>query len=90
MHPHGFLGHIWNACDVCDGNVIMFNSNSIAYSIASRVTWSPCPFKINKCQLLKGTPRKIDLLKKDKNSLNRKVIIHFFFALPHKYLFCRV
>jgi hypothetical protein len=75
---------------VCDGNVIMSNPNSFACSIASRVTWLSCPSIINKCQLLKDIPPRTNLLKKDKNSLNRKVIIHVFFALPYKYLICRI
>ncbi len=74
--------HIYyNAYDVCDDNVIMYNPNSIACSIASRVTWLPCPFKINKCQLLRGTPPRIYLLKENKKSLNMKVIIHVFFCI---------
>ncbi len=70
-----------NACDVCDGNVIMPNPNSFTYSIASRVTWMLCPFKINKCQLLKDIPLGIDLLKKAIDSLNMKVVIHDFFCI---------
>jgi hypothetical protein len=70
-----------NARDVCDGSVIMFNPNFFAYSIACRVTLLPCPFKINKCWLLKDIPPRVDLLKINKNSLNKKVIIHVFFLL---------
>ncbi len=32
------------------------NPNSFTNSIASKVTWLPCPSKINKSQLLKDTP----------------------------------
>jgi aryl-phospho-beta-D-glucosidase BglC (GH1 family) len=74
------------ACDVCNGNVIMFNPNSFACSIASKVIWLPCPFRINKCRLLKDTPPRTNLLKKDKNSLNMKKVIHVFFTLQYKYL----
>jgi hypothetical protein len=56
-------------CDVCDGNVIMSSPNSFAYSIASRVTWLPCPSRINKCWLPRDIPLGIDLLKKDRNSV---------------------
>jgi hypothetical protein len=43
----------YNACDVCNDNVIMFNLNSFACSIASKVIWLSSPSKINKCLLLK-------------------------------------
>jgi hypothetical protein len=56
----------YNACDVCNGNVIMLNPNSFACSIASHVIWLPCPSRINKCRLLKDTPLGTNLLKKDK------------------------
>jgi hypothetical protein len=71
----------YNACDVCDGNVIMFNQNSFACSIASNVIWLPCPSRINNCRLLKDTPLGTDLLKKDKNSLNIKEVIHVIFCI---------
>jgi hypothetical protein len=70
-----------NACDVCNGNVIMFNPNSFACSIAYKVIWLPCPSKINKSWLLNDTPPRIDLLKKDKNSLNMKEVIHVIFCI---------
>jgi hypothetical protein len=70
-----------NACDVCDGNVIIFNPNFFACSIAFKVIWLPCPSRINKCRLLKDTPHVIDLLKKDKNSLNMKEVIHVIFCI---------
>ncbi len=57
-----------NACDVYDGSVIMFNFNSFAYSIASKIMWLPCPSRINKCSLVRNTPPRIDFLKKNKNS----------------------
>jgi hypothetical protein len=60
-----------NACDVCDGNVIMSNPKKIACSIAYGVTWLLCPSKTNKCGLLKDTPPKTNLLKyiyKQKNN----------------------
>ncbi len=40
-----------------------------------------CPSRINWCQFLKDTPLGIDLLKKDRNSLNKKVVIHVFFCI---------
>ncbi len=49
----------------------MLNSNSFAYFITFKVTWLPCPSIINNCQLLKNIPPGIDLLEKDKNSLNK-------------------
>ncbi len=76
----------YNACDVCNGNVIMLNPISFACSIVSMVIWLPCPSRINKCQLLKDTPLGTYLLKKNRNSLNMKKVIHVFFALPYKYL----
>jgi hypothetical protein len=54
-----------NACDVWDGSVSMSNLISLACSIASKVTWLPCPSKINKCLLMNDTPPVIDLLKQD-------------------------
>jgi hypothetical protein len=42
------------------------------------VIWDPCPSKMNKCLFVKDIPLGIDLLKKDKNSLKRDVIIHAF------------
>jgi hypothetical protein len=38
----------YNACDVCDGNVIMFNPKKMFILFLSRVTWLPCLSKINK------------------------------------------
>jgi hypothetical protein len=79
-----------NACIVCDGSVIMSNPNYFAYFIAFRVTWLPCPSRINKCWLVKDIPPQTNFLKKDKNSLNKKIIIHVFFALPYMYLVCKI
>jgi len=42
---------------------------------------------INKWQLLKDTPLGPNLLKKDKNSLDKKVIIQVILTLPYKYRF---
>jgi hypothetical protein len=39
----------YNACDLCNDNAIMFNSNFFACSISSKVIWVPCPSRINKC-----------------------------------------
>jgi len=53
----------------------MYNPNACPYSIASSVTWNPCPFKMNECPLVREMPLGIDLLKKDNNSLNKKLIM---------------
>jgi len=45
------------------------------------VKWWPCPSKINKCQLMRDIPLGIHLLKKNKNSLNKKLIIHALFCI---------
>jgi hypothetical protein len=42
------------------------------------VTWDLCPSKVNKCLFVRDIPLGIDLLKKDRNSLKRKVVIHAF------------
>ncbi len=55
-----------DACDACDDNVIMCNPNSLVCSIAYKWTWLPCPFRINKCWLLRDTPLGTNLLKKTK------------------------
>ncbi len=80
----GLKQYTCNGCNsygVFDGNVIMSNLNSFAYSIASRVTWLSCPSITNKCWLLRDIPPRFDLLKKDKSSLNKKVVIHVFFCI---------
>ncbi len=59
----------------------MFSPSVCAYSIASKVTCELCPFKINKCLLVRGMRLEIDLVKNDKNSLKKKDVIHVFFAL---------
>jgi hypothetical protein len=56
----------------------MSSPNYCAYSIASNVTWDPCPFKTNKCLSVKEIPLEINLLKKDNQSLNKKLVIHAF------------
>jgi hypothetical protein len=61
--------------------MIISSPNSCACLIASRVTWDPCPSKMNICLLVKDIPFGIDFLKKDKNSLKRKVIIHVFYCI---------
>jgi hypothetical protein len=71
----------YNACDVCDGHVIMFNPNFFECSIDSKLTWLPCPSIINNYQLMRDVPPGNDFLKKDKNSLNMKITIHVFFFI---------
>jgi hypothetical protein len=56
----------------------MSNPNSLACSIASRVTWDPCPSNMSRCMFVMDISLGIDLLKKYKNSLTRKVVIHGF------------
>jgi hypothetical protein len=80
----------YNACDVCDDRVIMFNPNFFECSIDSKLAWLPCPSIINYYQLMKDVPLGNDFLKKDRNSLNMKITIHVFFALPYGYLVCRI
>ncbi len=53
----------------------MYNPNACACSIAFSVTWNPCPSKMNECLLVREMPHGIDLLKKDDNSLNMKLIM---------------
>jgi len=60
---------------VSNGGVIMSNPISLACFIASRVTWLPCPSKINKFLSVNDTLLGIDLLKKDRKLLNKKAII---------------
>lgn len=43
------------ACDVWNGKVIMFEPNSCAYSIASKVIWLPWPSRISKRWLVTET-----------------------------------
>ncbi len=75
--------YIWwlEKCDVWDGRVIMFKPISCACDFVSKVTWLPCPFRINNCLLLKEIPLKTNFLKKEKNSLNKKEVIHAFFCI---------
>ncbi len=56
----------WSAWDVFEGKIIMLSPKSLVCSIASRVTWDPCPSKINRCLLVRDTSPSINLLKKDK------------------------
>jgi hypothetical protein len=78
----------WNSsngcktCDVWDGKVIFSNLNSCVYSIVFKVTWLPCPSKINKCLLVKKfhldqiSWQKLEFLEQKKRSSK------IFFALP--------
>jgi hypothetical protein len=61
----------YKAWEVCEGKVIIFKSNYCTCFIACRLTCEPCPSKINRCWWLFGMPIKIDLLKNDKNYLNK-------------------
>jgi hypothetical protein len=71
----------YRTCDVSNGKVIMSNPNSCACYITYGVTWLPYPSKTNKCQLVRNTPPKTNLLKKVKNSLNKKEIILVLFCI---------
>jgi hypothetical protein len=55
-----------------------------------KLTWLPCPSIINNYQLMRDVPFGINFLKKDKNSLNMKIVVHDFFALPYGYLVYRI
>jgi hypothetical protein len=66
-----------SAWDVYEGKMIIFNPNFCAYSIAFKVTWDPCPSKMNRCLLVWGIPPNINLLG-EKKFLERKVVIHAF------------
>jgi hypothetical protein len=67
-----------SAWDACEGKVTTSNLNAYACSIASRVTWDPWPWKMNKCLFIREIPFGIDLLKKEKNSLKRNVVVDVF------------
>jgi hypothetical protein len=68
----------YNAWDVCEGKVTISNLNVYVCSIASRATWDPWPLKMSKCLFIREIPFGIDLLKKEKNSLKRSVVINAF------------
>ncbi len=61
---------------VWEGKVIMFNPYVCAYSIAFSVTWDPCPSKMSKCLVAMEMPLSINLLKKNNNNLNKKLVAH--------------
>jgi len=54
----------------------MSNPSVCACYIAFRVTCDPCPSRINICILDRKMPSRIKLMKNDKNSLKRKIILH--------------
>jgi hypothetical protein len=68
----------YNARDVCEGKVTTSNPNVYANSIASRVTWDPWPWNMNKCLFIKKIPFSIDFLKKKRTSLKRSEVIIAF------------
>ncbi len=70
-----------NAWDVCEGKVNRSNSNVYVCLIASRVIWGPWSSKMNKCLCNKEIPFGIDLLKKERNSLKRSVVINAFVCI---------
>ncbi len=51
----------------------MFSPNACVCSIAFKVTFDPCPSKISKFLLVREIPPCTNLLKKNKNSLKRKI-----------------
>jgi hypothetical protein len=55
---------------------IIFNPKVCACLIAFNVTWDLCPSKMNKRLLVKEIPPCTNLLKKNNNSLNNKLVIH--------------
>jgi hypothetical protein len=66
----------YKAWEVCEGKVIISKSNYCAYFTAFKLTCEPCPFKVNRCRQLLGVPLGIDLLKNDRNYLNKKLVLH--------------
>jgi hypothetical protein len=64
--------------------IIMSSPNYLACLIASKVTWDPRPSKMSRCLFVRDISLGIDLLKNDKNSLNRKVVIHAFDCITIK------
>jgi hypothetical protein len=47
---------------------------------ASKVTCEPCRSKANRWQSNGDMPLGIDFIKNERNSLNRKQVIHFFYV----------
>ncbi len=72
--------NVCRACDVWDDKVIMSNLNSCACFIICKVKWLPCPFRTNKCLLIKDISFETNFLKK-KNLLNWKKIIQTIFCI---------
>ncbi len=68
----------WNACEVCEGEVIMSKPKAIACFRAFNVTCDPWPFRTNKWRLVWEISLGIECFKNEKNSLKRKFIIHAF------------
>jgi hypothetical protein len=62
----------WSACDVCEGKVIISNPNSLIHSIALKVSWDPCPSKMNKCLFVRDIPLGLTSWKKIKNPWKSK------------------
>jgi hypothetical protein len=69
------------ACDVWNGKMIISKPNYSACFITSMVRCDPCPPRINRRQLNWNMPPKTSLLKNDKNSLNKKEVIHAFLCI---------
>jgi hypothetical protein len=67
-----------NVCEVCVGKFIMSKPQYCANFIDSKVTCEPCPSKANRWQLNGDMPLGIDFIKNERNSLNRKQVVHFF------------
>ncbi len=65
-----------SAWDVCENNVTRSSPNVCACSIASRVTWDPWPWKMNRCLFVRKIPPSFDLLKKKRNYLKRTALTH--------------
>ncbi len=74
------------AWEVCDNKVIISKPNCCACSITSRLTCEPCPFRVNKWRLLGEKPPRTDLLKSDKNYLNKKLSSMLWFGLPYMFI----
>jgi hypothetical protein len=64
------------AWEVCEGKVIISRPKCYACFIPFRLTCELCPSRANRRWLLGKIPRRTNLLKNDRNYLNKKLVIH--------------
>ncbi len=76
-----------NAREIQLWSVTKSNLNAHVCSIAFKVTWDPWLFRIKDLDLFPPSLVTI-LLKRLLNSLNKKIVIQFFFASPYRSLAC--